>query len=98
MAARGASAHTGAADRRAPGRGAPEEGDGQMTSGQPPADTSTHGLGADDDRLHLPSTLDPDRVYDVLLNGRHVWSLQPRRDARGGSTRPSAPWPRTLKR
>ncbi len=67
-----------------------------MTTG--PADELTsHGLGADDERLYLPSGLDPDRVYDVLLNDRHVWSLQPRRDA-GGGRRPSARWPPALKR
>ena len=69
-----------------------------MTTGHPQEDSSTHGFRADDERLHLPGALDPDRVYDVLLNERHVWSLQPRRDARGSGRRSSAPWPKALKR
>jgi hypothetical protein len=69
-----------------------------VTSEQLPDHGPTNGLGADDERLHLPGSLDADRTYDVLLNERHVWSLQPRRDAVGGDRRLSAPWPKALRR
>ena len=56
-------------------------------------------------RLHLndrvvgiPSDLDQDGIYDVLLNGGHVWSLQPSRDAQTRGTRLVAPWPKSLRR
>ena len=43
--------------------------------------TATPTLLVDDEQLWLPTSLDPDTTYDVLLNQRHVWSLQPGRDA-----------------
>jgi hypothetical protein len=58
--------------------------------------TATPTLLVDDQQLWLPTSLDPDTTYDVLLNGRHVWSLQPGRDADPQDG--AAPWPKALRR
>jgi hypothetical protein len=68
-----------------------------VTVEQRPDEASGQEMRADDQRLHLPPGVDPDRVYDVLLNDRHVWSLQPRRDA-GGAGGLVARWPPALRR
>ena len=67
-----------------------------MSAPQPPA--GTEPLVVDDDRVHLPGTIDPERTYDILLNGDHVWSLHPRRDADSQFGRSVAPWPKALRR
>lgn len=67
--------------------------DDQDTGERGPAE-----LGLDDHHVHLPRDLDLDRTYDILLNGDHVWSLQPRRDAEPLLGRWAAPWPRGLRR
>jgi LicD family len=67
-----------------------------MSTPQPSA--STEPLVVDDDRVHLPRTIDPERTYDILLNGNHVWSLHPRRDADSMSGGSVAPWPKALRR
>ena len=67
-----------------------------MSDPQPPA--STEPLVVDDHRVHLPRTIDPERTYDILLNGNHVWSLHPRRDADSQFGRSVAPWPKALRR
>jgi hypothetical protein len=69
-----------------------------MTDAQQPADVGARELGVDDHHVHLPRDLDLDRTYDILLNGDHVWSLQPRRDAEPLLGRWAAPWPRGLRR
>ncbi len=69
-----------------------------MTLEQPRPDTSELDLRADDEGLRLPSSLDPDRTYDVLLNERHVWSLQPGRDTRRVGGWFSTAWPSALQR
>ena len=58
----------------------------------------TEALVVDDDAVHLPEGVDPALTYDILLNGDHVWSLQPARDAveRRGHT--VVPWPQGLRR
>ncbi len=58
----------------------------------------TQQLSVDDDRIYLPNTLDPERTYDILLNGNHVWSLHPRRDAKTRLGRSVARWPKALRR
>ncbi len=68
-----------------------------MTGTEPPTDARLE-LVVDDDHVHLPRTADPDRTYDILLNGTHVWSMNPRRDAVTRLGRSSAPWPRALRR
>jgi hypothetical protein len=55
-------------------------------------------LRVDDERIHLPSSVSADRTYDVLLNGGHVWSLQPGRDTETVSGAPVAPWPKAMRR
>ena len=54
------------------------------------------GLAVDDERIALPPGLDPDATYDVLINGRHVWSLQPRKDTSSNRGQPVAAWPKGL--
>ncbi len=49
-------------------------------------------------RLQLPVTVDPDTTYDVLVNGVHVWSLLPERDARTRRGVLVAPWPPALRK
>ncbi|MEZ0579221.1 LicD family protein [Nocardioides sp. MH1] len=51
-----------------------------------------------DARLVLPTGLDPASTYDVLLNERHVWSLQPQNDTSAGRNGPVAKWPASLER
>jgi hypothetical protein len=69
-----------------------------VTSEQLHHETSAGGLRADDERRHLPASVDAARTYDVLINERHVWSLQPGRDARGDGRHSSARWPKALRR
>lgn len=56
------------------------------------------GLRVDDRRIRLPASVDPATTYDVLLNDRHVWSLQPGRDTTDRDGTPVAPWPKALRR
>jgi len=61
--------------------------------------SAPHGLVVvDDERIRLPRSLDPETTYDILLNDRHVWSLQPGRDADSEDGVPVAPWPPALQR
>jgi SAM-dependent methyltransferase len=56
-------------------------------------------LSVDDEGIVLPGAVDPETTYDILLNGQHVWSLQPGRDAIAGTEAgPRAEWPRALRR
>ena len=55
-------------------------------------------LKVHDARLVLPADLDPESTYDVLLNDRHVWSLQPRIDTTAGRGGLVARWPASLGR
>ena len=54
-------------------------------------------LEVDDERLTVSGAYAPDGIYDLLLNGRHVWSLQPARDARTSGGRAEARWPKALR-
>jgi hypothetical protein len=72
-----------------------------------PGPTTAHGAGQSgeprsleihDRRLVLPADLDPESTYDVLLNDRHVWSLQPRNDTSSGRGGLVARWPASLGR
>ena len=58
----------------------------------------TTALRADDQRILLPGSLEPQGVYDVLLNGAHVWSFTPERDATNGDDGVEIPWPDALRR
>ena len=68
--------------------------------------TSADGVGAglddevvvDDDLIRLPASVDPETTYDILLNQRHVWSLQPGRDTSTEDGAPVAQWPKALRR
>ncbi|MGH3361678.1 MAG: LicD family protein [Nocardioides sp.] len=62
------------------------------------ARTAPVGLRVDDRRIWLPSSVDPDTTYDVLLNDLHVWSLQPGKDTEDEDGTPVAPWPKALQR
>jgi len=55
----------------------------------------TAELHVDDARIVLPEGLDPEGVYDVLLNGAHVWSFTPERDVEDGT---EISWPAALER
>jgi hypothetical protein len=59
---------------------------------------TTSPLGVHDNRLVLPDDLDPGATYDVLLNDRHVWSVQPRNDTTPGRGGLVARWPESLSR
>jgi hypothetical protein len=68
---------------------------------QPLADTvrAPHGgLVVDDEELTLTGSIDNESTYDVLMNGRHVWSLRPDRDAVTAAGAATATWPAALKR
>jgi hypothetical protein len=67
-----------------------------MNELEPPEGTDT--LVVDDEVVHLPDTIDPELTYDVLLNGGHVWSLHPARDAENRRGHAVVPWPRALRR
>jgi hypothetical protein len=54
-------------------------------------------LEVDDERITLSGGFAPEGVYDVLLNDRHVWSLQPARDTRRSDDRAHARWPKALR-
>lgn len=51
-------------------------------------------LVVDDDGVDLPAGT-AEEVHDVLLDGQHVWSFDPRRDA---TKRRRVPWPPALRR
>ncbi len=67
-----------------------------------PAGTSTGtpsvSLRVDDDGIVLRGAVGLETTYDLLLNGQHVWSLQPARDMAAVRTRFMAPWPKALLR
>jgi len=71
----------------------PTEIDGEAVSPAQPA-----ALRVRDARLVLPADLDPESTYDVLLNDRHVWSLQPQNDTEPGRGGLVARWPASLDR
>ncbi len=58
----------------------------------------TATLRVDDRRIVLPEGLEPGDTYDVLLNGRHVWSFTPDRDAKPGKAGSVVRWPQALDR
>ncbi len=64
-----------------------------------PTDDSTTAapLGLTDRELRLPASLDPDTTYDVLINGSHVWSIQPGRDTEPRRGQLVARWPKALR-
>ena len=66
-------------------------------SGGEPALGATE-LVVDDEVVHLPVDVDPALTYDVLLNGGHVWSLQPARDAEERRGEAVVPWPKAQRR
>lgn len=55
-------------------------------------------LVVDDEGIRLPRSLDPETTYDILINDRHVWSLQPGRDTTSEDGVPVAAWPPALQR
>ncbi len=61
-------------------------------------DTEPQTIRVRDARLVLPADLDPESTYDVLLNDRHVWSLQPQNDTKPGRGGLVARWPASLGR
>ncbi len=67
-----------------------------MSTVDPAADNES--LVVDDEVLRLPDTVDARLTYDVLLNGGHVWSLLPSRDAETRRGHTVVPWPRALRR
>lgn len=69
----------------------------QPTPSGPPVPENAQRLRVDDERLWLPSDLEPDRTYDVIVNGLHVWSVQPRRDGRAGPRGQTVTWPKAMR-
>ncbi|PWN04466.1 hypothetical protein DJ010_02170 [Nocardioides silvaticus] len=69
-----------------------------MTATEEPDETGSRTLRVRDARLVLPADLDPGSTYDVLLNDRHVWSLQPQIDTKPGRGGLVARWPSSLDR
>lgn len=70
-----------------------------MTSGTDPIGARPdEQVVVDDDRIRLPRSVDTDTTYDILLNQRHVWSLQPGRDTSTEDGAPVAKWPKALRR
>jgi SAM-dependent methyltransferase len=63
-----------------------------------PEPDGTGGLLLDDEHIGLPSTCAPGTTYDVLVNDRHVWSIQPARDTRPQGAYAVARWPSVLRR
>ena len=59
---------------------------------------ATRQLHLSDTDIGLPKDLDADAIYDVFVNGSHVWSLQPSRDGRASGDYVVVPWPQTLRR
>ncbi|MDZ5621225.1 class I SAM-dependent methyltransferase [Nocardioides bizhenqiangii] len=57
----------------------------------PPAE-----LTASDRGITLRGDLDVDRTYDVVINGLHVWSLQPERDMQQRQAAYVCDWPKAL--
>jgi hypothetical protein len=55
-------------------------------------------LQLSDSEIVLPLDLAADQTYDVLLNGQHVWSLQPSRDTVRSRGHLTARWPKNLRR
>ncbi len=66
-------------------------------TGTPPDDAGLLTLRVDDERLRISGALDEDRVHDILLNDRHVWSLQPSRDMRPAADGVVVKWPGALR-
>ncbi len=55
-------------------------------------------LEVDDSGFVLRGAVQPDGTYDLLLNGQHVWSLQPARDMTAREDHSRASWPKALVR
>lgn len=65
---------------------APGGGDGKASS-----------LLVSDEGLTLPEDLLPERTYDVVLNDRHVWSLQPAKELAAADSSRLVGWPKALR-
>lgn len=59
--------------------------------------TATGEWRVDDERIYLPSSVAAETTYDVLLNGRHVWSLQSGRDSELENGALVVPWPPAMR-
>lgn len=66
--------------------------------GRAPGGPVPDGLVIDDETVHIPGPLDTGTTYDVLLNERHVWSLEPGRDTTAVGSAAVARWPKALRR
>ena len=60
-------------------------------------EVTTGTVTVDEEQIQFPRTLDPASTYDVLLNDRHVWSLNPARDTESRHGHPVADWPEALR-
>jgi hypothetical protein len=69
-----------------------------VTDSDRPVPGDHRDLVVNDDEIRLPSGLDLDRTYDVLLNGDHVWSFHARRDTESLLGHLTVRWPRGLRR
>jgi hypothetical protein len=60
-------------------------------------EVTTGTVAVDEEHIQLPRALDPSATYDVLLNDRHVWSLNLARDTETKHGHPVAEWPKALR-
>ena len=63
---------------------------------QSPQEKPAAELRIDDQSIWLPGSVQDETTYDVLVNGHHVWSLQPGRDTTPDGDKRVTPWPRAL--
>ncbi|HET6561108.1 MAG TPA: methyltransferase domain-containing protein [Marmoricola sp.] len=69
-----------------------------MTNDGVPSRAATEGWRVDDEGIHPPASVDRATTYDVLLNGRHAWSLVPSRDVVVDGGRATGAWPSALRK
>lgn len=48
--------------------------------------------------IEVPAGARPDTTYDVVINGQHVWSILPERDAESRAGSQVVPWPKSMRR
>jgi hypothetical protein len=64
----------------------------------PARTTESRALRVDEAKLWLPLDLAAGTTYDVVINGLHVWSIEPARDTHRERGHLVATWPKALER
>ena len=57
----------------------------------------TISVAVNDRGIRLVGPIDAELTYDVLINGQHIWSLQPKRDLSSRRRGVGVRWPRALR-